>query len=58
MKGRPKKDKQIHFRVNDEDIKLLDKLCKRTGRSKTDMIRFALNLYDRMSTPQKDYREF
>lgn len=52
------KDKQFNIRLTDAEISLLDKLSDRTGKSKSDVIRCALDLYNRMSATTKGYREF
>ena len=61
MKGRPKKEnskeRQFNVRLTNDEIDMLDELSDRTGKSKSDVIRCALNLYKRMSATDNKYRE-
>ena len=62
MKGRPKidnpKGRRYEIRMSDDEIKLLENLSSRSGKSKSDIVRRALELYNRMSTTESKYREF
>lgn len=61
MKGRPKKEnskeKQFNVRLTNDENDMLDELSGRTGKSKSDVIRCALNLYNRMTATTNGYKE-
>lgn len=61
MKGRPKKEnskgKRCEIRLSDEEEKILNNLSNRMDKSKSDVIRRALDLYNRMTATER-YRDF
>lgn len=50
--GRPKKetckDNRFEVRLSDEDLEVMDEICDRTGKNRSDVMRTALLVYQNL----------